>query len=296
MMIPTLKLRHNQNLYLNRLNNMETSRNDLCPCGSGKKFKKCCMSKPKDDSEDVAKKDWRIKAIAALAKPFSSPWTGGTYPVGTAVIKVSSMEAEGNRFRFCVPSAPALFLDLSKKSYKEAARLKSQPNFFNIQPDKVQQFEDTLLFDFLEQMMASIVFAYSSIESFTNSSIPEGYIHKVPKKDPGSIEEYTKERIERYFSLEKKLELLPLWSVAEGVKSPKGTKLWQRFQALEVLRDRIIHLKSADLEAESPTNPEPQSIWQELVKMPETFQSAYDLLSYYVGSKPPRWLWKFDQT
>ena len=26
---------------------MEVGRNDLCPCGSGKKYKKCCMKKEK---------------------------------------------------------------------------------------------------------------------------------------------------------------------------------------------------------------------------------------------------------
>jgi len=28
-------------------------RNDLCPCGSGKKYKKCCMKKIKSDEHDV---------------------------------------------------------------------------------------------------------------------------------------------------------------------------------------------------------------------------------------------------
>jgi len=27
----------------------DVGRNDPCPCGSGKKYKKCCMNKPKDE-------------------------------------------------------------------------------------------------------------------------------------------------------------------------------------------------------------------------------------------------------
>ncbi len=30
-------------------------RNDLCPCGSGKKYKKCCMMKKHETQEDMKK-------------------------------------------------------------------------------------------------------------------------------------------------------------------------------------------------------------------------------------------------
>ncbi len=32
-------------------------RNQPCPCGSGKKYKKCCLNKPKSDSQSVQKRD-----------------------------------------------------------------------------------------------------------------------------------------------------------------------------------------------------------------------------------------------
>ncbi|NLE39822.1 MAG: hypothetical protein GX621_17520 [Pirellulaceae bacterium] len=31
----------------------QAAKNDPCPCGSGKKFKKCCMKRGKDDFEDA---------------------------------------------------------------------------------------------------------------------------------------------------------------------------------------------------------------------------------------------------
>lgn len=274
---------------------MKPGVNNPCPCGSGKKYKKCCMNKPKDDSEDVAKQDWRLRAIAALGKPFRSPLTGEISPIGTAVIQSTAVEASEERFSVGVPSAPALFLDLSKKAYIEATALKSTPNFFLRQPGKSKSIESKLFFDFLEQMMASIVFAYTSVESFANLAIPSDYVHKEKRKDGRCIEEYNKEQIERYFNLEKKLDLLLQFLTTPGIKSPKGTDLWIRFQKLEKLRDRIIHLKTSDTQAADPKNPVPKSIWQELVQMPETYHSVYDLFNHYSGNKPPRWLWKFNE-
>ena len=35
-----------------RLNgNMKIGRNQPCPCGSGKKYKKCCLNKPREDNK-----------------------------------------------------------------------------------------------------------------------------------------------------------------------------------------------------------------------------------------------------
>lgn len=33
---------------------MKTGRNDFCPCGSGKKYKKCCLNKPEEVLEKPA--------------------------------------------------------------------------------------------------------------------------------------------------------------------------------------------------------------------------------------------------
>lgn len=268
-------------------------RNDPCHCGSGIKYKKCCMHKPIVESEDLAKQDWRLRAASSLAKPFISPWTGVTHPVGTAVTQSSSMSVDGTRFNFGVPSATALFLDLSKKAFKEAKIIRTQTSFFNRSSGKMPFIESNTLFDCLEQMMASVVFAYTSVESFANSAIPESHIHKEARKDGRCIEEYTKDQIERSLSLDKKLEILIQLPALNGVTNPKGTVLWERFQNLEALRDRIIHLKSADIKASKPDDPIPDTIWQELLKMPDTFQITVEVIRHYSGTHPPRWLLKF---
>ena len=52
-------------------------RNDLCPCGSGKKYKKCCASKPQKDAKNALhrafeEKNYRL-VIQLAAKEFSKP-------------------------------------------------------------------------------------------------------------------------------------------------------------------------------------------------------------------------------
>ncbi len=137
---------------------MKVGRNDLCPCGSNRKFKKCCMNKPLDESEDLARQDWRLHAASSLAKPFLSPWTGVIHHVGTAVTQSSAMLVDDVKFNFGVPSAPALFLDFSKKAFKEAVTIRSHASFLNSPSGRMPFIETEMLFDFLEQIMASVVF------------------------------------------------------------------------------------------------------------------------------------------
>lgn len=275
--------------------NMKIGRNVLCPCGSRRKYKKCCMENPIDVSDAVAKEDGRLQAITALAQPFRHPTTGEISPVGAAVYQSSGVMLGGTLYSFGVPAAPALFIDLSKQSYLQSQDIKSKTNFFNV-PKPGQSFliDNGLFFNFLEQIMASIVFAYTAIESFTNLGIPREYVHKEVRKDGRCTEEYNKDQIERFFNVEKKLELLLKWPPADGVTNPKGTELWTRLQKLQGLRDRIIHLKSVDITSALPNNPAPDTLWKELVASPETYQVAIDLIKHYSGKKPPRWVMKLD--
>jgi hypothetical protein len=59
----------------------KTGRNDLCPCGSGRKFKKCCESKTSS-----RRQSWILMfvvglavvgGVAAAVTSFSGPSTGG---------------------------------------------------------------------------------------------------------------------------------------------------------------------------------------------------------------------------
>ena len=50
-------------------------RNDPCPCGSGKKFKKCCLNKPKTSSLERACDSFLFsRSDADAIRPFSLLW------------------------------------------------------------------------------------------------------------------------------------------------------------------------------------------------------------------------------
>lgn len=57
-------------------NNTKLGRNDICYCGSGKKFKKCCIDKPKPMSkeleEDLALGQQRIAEDEVKRKKMNS--------------------------------------------------------------------------------------------------------------------------------------------------------------------------------------------------------------------------------
>lgn len=52
---------------------MKTGRNDLCPCGSGKKYKKCCFS------TDQLREKQRLTAANPSAQPASVPAHSGFF-------------------------------------------------------------------------------------------------------------------------------------------------------------------------------------------------------------------------
>lgn len=44
------------------------NRNDPCSCGSGKKYKKCCMGRDEAKEHDVSEKQWQQNAALAKEK------------------------------------------------------------------------------------------------------------------------------------------------------------------------------------------------------------------------------------
>ena len=68
---------------------------------------------------------------------------------------------------------------------------------FIVKRERISDF-----FDYLEDIMSSYVFAFSALEHFVNSSIPNEYIYKIERGDKKCLEVYNKEQIERNISLE----------------------------------------------------------------------------------------------
>ena len=59
---------------------IKVKRNDPCPCGSGKKYKKCCLSKDETDRISKAKEpDDPVKDDETVLRP-SEQWAGPRLP------------------------------------------------------------------------------------------------------------------------------------------------------------------------------------------------------------------------
>ena len=54
----------------------DVGRNDPCPCGSGKKFKKCCIDRPTGPAVEIEKDGDRWRIILRNFKDFELPWVG----------------------------------------------------------------------------------------------------------------------------------------------------------------------------------------------------------------------------
>jgi hypothetical protein len=193
---------------------------------------------------------------------------------------------------FGLPSSTALFLNSALSVRKQVMSIKID-DCFNIHPEGLWPDDSKLLFDFFELMILQIICSYSAIETFANVMInqaaKEDYIYRVIKKN-GKQEEFNKEQAER-LKLEVKLDkILP---DILFVKSPKGKKIWEKFRHLEKLRDRLIHLKSTDMQ---PSGPENKSIWGDLIRNHQTnfSEQAHELMGHYLaGKQSPRWFKKF---
>lgn len=171
-------------------------------------------------------------------------------PGGTGLIMRATTEVVGSRIvSFGLPSAPALYLYLSRKFF-EARQASDINGFFDDHPQGIWPDSHTKLFDYLENAIAEITFAFTALEAFANESVPKGFKYKWKSAKKEREQELEKADIERHVSLDEKLKkVLPL---AHDIKSPSGTKPWQDYKKLKAIRDRLIHLKSVDVKASGP--------------------------------------------
>ncbi|WP_131535514.1 hypothetical protein [Pedobacter nototheniae] len=206
----------------------------------------------------------------------------GILGAGTACLATSEF-IDKKTVHFCLPSSPALFLNLAYKAKMELEVIDMKQCLLELadagnSPPKTHK----ILFDFLELMLAQAIFSFTALECFANTSIPSNYVFRTKRADKKFIEEYDSEQIERNLTLDVKFDkILP--NIFE-VKSPSGTKLWEIYQQLKKLRDRLIHLKSNDM---SKTGPEIKTIWGDLIRNRnrDYAKLAYDLIGYYLKDK-----------
>lgn len=211
----------------------------------------------------------------------------------TGLISLSTTEKVGNEILgFGLPSSPGLFLSLALNYKKKVDQINLEDCFDkHPAPQGTWPENHQKLFDFFELMLGQIIFSYSALEAFANIKIPDDFIYRSKRSDKKFIEEYDKDQAERYVSLDAKLDkILPQ---VFKVKTPSGTKLWDNYQYLKKLRDRLIHLKSSDM---TPSGPEVKTIWGDLMRNKKTDfpKQVHDLMGHYISKvSGNRWFRKF---
>lgn len=228
------------------------------------------MTEKKEAIEDI---DWRVRVATVITKDTLGKDGEVIYSKGTPVTLTTFSRFNDREISFGDPSATALFLNQSHKSFEEALAI--QPFLKEWPPSDAKP--TARVYDYLEAIYASVVFAYTALEAFVNEEIPENFIYEVEEQtDSGlfSVNQFDKEQIERKFSLSEKLaSILPK---ALGSASPKGTSEWEEFVYLRRFRDRIIHMKAKDREPSKFPDKYPKSIWNDLL---DPNQRKYPLIA-----------------
>ena len=192
------------------------------------------MSEERSPILDV---DWRYRVATTLEEDWVSPYTNTLYKKGTPVIKPAFVEHGERRIRIGFPSAPALFLSQSHKAHEQALRIHP---FLGKWPPVPGKDPSVTAYDYLELIMASVIFSYTALEAFANEEIPDDFTYEM-KRTSGVLVPRDKEWVERNLSLDEKLAtVLPQ---VTGKPTPKGSKVWQGYVGLRKLRHRIVHLK-----------------------------------------------------
>ena len=230
--------------------------------------------------------DWRLQAWSTLTKPFRSAEIGHTFPAGANVIEYSYVKW-GRRFLgLAVPNGTAVFLNLSRTAYKQAAALLDNKDKLKVRGQQTVFAESGEGINWTEHMAASVIFAFTALEAFANEMIPEDYVWRQPGKDRQEEEELDKERIERSLPLDTKLDaILP---VVLGCASPKGTRAWERYVELKRVRHRLIHLKDRDRHGSTP---EADTVWGMLVSVHAPHKTALRVSDRLLkqATKKPNW-------
>src|SRR5258706_701081 len=229
--------------------------------------------------------DWRYRVVTSLAEDAVLP-SGKTAIKGTAVSVSAFLKHGKTTLSIGDPSAPALYLSLSHKAYSKSLRLHP----FRNSVSSTNEYElSTKVYDYLEQISAAVIFAFSALEAFANEAVPGEFTHET-KKRSGIFVVFQKDSIERHISLDEKLgDVLPK---ALNKPSPRGSQIWSDYVLLRRLRDRLIHLKSKDRRHTNVDDPFPISIWSDLSapNQPSYPSIAKNMIIHSLSADNNHWL------
>ena len=230
--------------------------------------------------------DWRYRTVTTLAKDWKSPYSGILHKAGSPVSLTTFVKHEQKEIQIGDPSAPALFLNSAWDAYRRC--LAANPFRLGAKPEKGKD-PSRKAYDYLEAIMAAILFSHTAIEAFANEEIPEDFEYPA-KRRSGLLMVLRKASIERGVDLNEKLgNILP---AVKNVPSPKGTETWQDYIELKRIRDRVVHMKSADRATSKHHNLYPDSIWNELLApvQPNYPLIAKQMIAVFADPEKTHWL------
>jgi hypothetical protein len=158
--------------------------------------------------------------------------------------KGTEAKIEKSTVFFNEPNNISLALSIMKRTYKKAHEIYKKLKLKNSQGSvEIVDENKLLLYDYFEEIITCLTFAYISIESFSNAAIPESYKHRI-KNEKGVKEIWPKESIERWMSTSDKVsEILPKIFKSSDIKQEQ---FWPQFKELEKLRNDIVHQRTIE--------------------------------------------------
>jgi hypothetical protein len=201
----------------------------------------------------------------------------------------TSERVAGRIVAFSLPSGPGLFLNLAHRAYVQLKEI-APASLFQVHPQGVWPEPHGPLFDYFETFIAHVVFSFTALEAFANESLPDDITYEHVTKKTGVTKQLGRAEIERALNLDDKLHTL-LPTVAK-LPSPKGLAVWSRYRRLRAIRDRVIHLKTAD---RKPLGPDVESIWGDMLRMHGVAfcNHAHEMMGYFQPLVNRRWFKKY---
>lgn len=247
--------------------------------------------KPTEPPADADSDDWRLHAVARLAKDWNNPWSGKTVPKGSRLTVSSIIQlTKKKRLTIPLPNASALLLNASANAFFAARLLREQSEIDKTLHTEISFKSDKEAFDYLERMIEAIVLAFTALEAFVNESVPNEFIYARHDRSDIVLEAVSKAKIERHISIDEKLtSVLP---EVLNCQSPKGSRCWQSYKQLKDVRDRIIHMKTEDRKS---SGPDIETVWKAILLVPAPHLVVKAVVDHFAKSmqNKPAWHSRF---
>jgi len=137
---------------------VKIGRNDPCPCGSGQKYKRCCLDKQKADGQIPAKKVTVTTEVAILQK--------------AAVNKKVTLKTIGVFIFFSMANGDAWLLELTEKDALLVAKAGKKIDVEIVENSKTIEVNWSHSFEIVNKQMVTTAYADKTVETHENCPTP----------------------------------------------------------------------------------------------------------------------------